>query len=234
MVLACERAKRLRELDVAVAAISVVASETDLVAALAALEAPVMIAEHDARRVFRVVGTPAAIQSATKRLAADGFAVTAMADASPLHTPLVEPILDGLAAVAARLQLRLPSIALVSNVTGKAYTAPLDADYWRRHTSECVHYERGLREIIRQGIDVFLEISPRHVLTRPSEETVPGIWLPSLDPDFASDWEHMLGSLGALYERGVSPNWSGFYHGQDRRRIGLPFYPFEHRRCWPD
>jgi len=234
VVLACERAKRLRDLDTPVAAVSVVASEAELGAAIAALDAPVTIAEHDARRLFRVVGAPSAIQALTKRLAADGLEVTAMANASPLHTPLVQPILDDLAAVAGRLQLRLPSIALVSNVTGKPYTAPLDADYWRRHTSECVQYERGLREIIRQGTDVFLEISPRHVLTRPSEETVPGIWLPSLDPDFASDWEHMMLSLGALYERGVSPNWSGFYHGQDRRRIGLPFYPFEHRRCWPD
>jgi acyl transferase domain-containing protein len=176
------------------------------------------------------------VQAVTKRLAADGIRSTPRADASPLHTPLVQPILDDLVAAASRLQLRAPAIPLISNVTGRPHAGPLDAAYWRQHTSECIHFERGVRELIREGSDVFIEIGPRSMLAPTSAEMLgswPGLWLASLDPDVAGDWEHMLLALGALYERGITPNWKGFYHGQERRRVALPSYPFERRRCWP-
>jgi len=237
VMLACERARRLHELRAPVAAAAVVASEAELTGAIAALGKPVTITEHNGPRLFGVVGAPIAIQALVKRLAADGIRATIRSDASPLHTPDVEPILDDLAKFAGRLQLHAPSIPLVSNVTGKRYTGMLDAKHWRRHTAECVQFERGLRELIREGSDVFLEIGPRSVLAPTSADLLgswPGMLLASLDPKFAGDWEHMLSTLGALYERGIAPNWNGFYHGQERRRVALPSYPFERKRCWPE
>lgn len=129
---------------------------------------------------------------------------------------------------------RAPSIPLISTVTGKRFTGSLDAEYWRRHATEDLQLDRGLKELVREGTNVFLEIGPRPVLGRSSETSGPGMWLTSLDPDAVADRDHLLASLGTLYERGISPNWAGFYHGQDRVRVALPSYPFERRRCWPD
>ncbi|CAN5514110.1 hypothetical protein BH11MYX1_BH11MYX1_17400 [soil metagenome] len=135
---------------------------------------------------------------------------------------------------------RAPAIPLVSTVTGKRFTGVLDEAYWRRHATEGLKFERGLKELLREGTDVFLEIGPRPVLgrsdeTRDTNETTGrGVWLTSLDPDAGADRDQLLASLGKLYERGIAPNWTGFYHGQDRVRVALPSYPFERRRCWPD
>jgi len=129
-----------------------------------------------------------------------------------------------------RVAGRASVIPLVSTVTGKRYTSSLDAEYWSR---EPVNFDRALKELVREGTDVFLEIGPRPVVAG-SNEGGPGVWLSSLAPDTRADWDQMLASLGTLYERGVQPNWNGFYHGQDRARVALPSYPFERRRCWPD
>ncbi len=133
-------------------------------------------------------------------------------------------------ATGSRVTGRAPAIPLISTVTGKRYTSSLDAEYWTRETAR---FDRALKELVREGTDVFLEIGPRPVLGR-SNEGGPGVWLSSLDPDARADRDQMLASLGTLYERGVAPNWNGFYHGQDRVRVALPSYPFERRRCWPD
>ncbi|MEO8840273.1 MAG: hypothetical protein ABI591_14775 [Kofleriaceae bacterium] len=45
------------------------------------------------------------------------------------------------------------------------------------------------------------------------------MWLTSLDPEAVADRDHLLASLGKLYERGISPNWAGFYHDQDRAAV---------------
>ncbi len=42
--------------------------------------------------------------------------------------------------------------------------------------------------------------------------------------------------LARLYTRGANINWKGFYksekQGQIRRRISIPVYPFDRKRCW--
>jgi len=128
---------------------------------------------------------------------------------------------------------RTPSIPMISASTGMR-VVELDAT-WQPH-SESAQVERGVKELVRSGIDVFLELGVDPVLTRryAAAVTGPGVWLPSLDPGVTGDSQRLVMSLGALYERGISPHWNGVYANQSRARITLPGYPFERRRCWPD
>jgi len=48
------------------------------------------------------------------------------------------------------------------------------------------------------------------------------------------DWQQLLQSLGELYVRGVSVDWSGFDQDYSRMRIELPTYPFQRQRYWID
>jgi len=122
---------------------------------------------------------------------------------------------------------------MISASTGTR-VVELDASWQPR--SEAAQVERGVKELVRSGIDVFLELGVEPVLTRQYAGAVtgPGVWLPSLDPGVTGDSQRLVMSLGALYERGISPHWSGVYANQARARITLPGYPFERRRCWPD
>ena len=42
----------------------------------------------------------------------------------------------------------------------------------------------------------------------------------------------MLAALGRLWQGNVNPDWSAFYQGQNRRRVSLPTYAFDHARYW--
>ena len=63
------------------------------------------------------------------------------------------------------------------------------------------------------------------------EERPEPLLLPSLRAG-QSDWQSMLMSLGALYERGASIDWQGFERDYVRRRVALPTYPFQRQRYW--
>jgi polyketide synthase PksN len=41
-------------------------------------------------------------------------------------------------------------------------------------------------------------------------------------------------ALARLWLLGGRPDWTAFHAGERRRRVPLPTYPFEHRRCWLD
>ncbi len=60
-------------------------------------------------------------------------------------------------------------------------------------------------------------------------------WVPSLRRG-RDDWQQLLDGLGRLWTAGVAIDWDGFWRGlpagRERRRIALPTYPFQRRRCW--
>ncbi len=133
------------------------------------------------------------------------YAAAVIAGAMSLEDALALAIDPG-----AKLQIRAASIPLISTLTGKRYAAALDAAYWRRHATEPLQPDRALKELGREGADLVVEITP------------------------GTDRAALLATLGSLYERGISPNWASFYHGQNRVRVTIPSYPFERHRCWLD
>ena len=64
--------------------------------------------------------------------------------ASPgYHSALIEPALDGLQAAFADVAVSPPSLAMVSNLTGRAMGPDeLDGVYWRRQAREPVAFRR--------------------------------------------------------------------------------------------
>jgi acyl transferase domain-containing protein len=45
-------------------------------------------------------------------------------------------------------------------------------------------------------------------------------------------WEVLCDGLAALHVEGHPIDWEAFARGLERRRVGLPTYPFERRRYW--
>ena len=74
-------------------------------------------------------------------------------------------------------------------------------------------------------------ISATNANSATAAKDLPFCWLASLPAD-GSDWRQMLETLAALFVCGVAIDWRGFDAGYDRRRIALPFYPFERERFW--
>lgn len=152
------------------------------------------------------------------------------------HSPQIDPILDAFEEVARKVNFRPPSIPLVSNLTGAMFARgqSLDAAYWRHHARETVRFHQGIEVLLKAGVEVFLEVGPRPVLTglgKRCDGASQATWLPSLTQG-KDNWDTLLGSIQAAYQLGVDIDWKGFDNDYPRRRVSLPTYPFQRKRYW--
>ena len=190
-----------------------------------------------------VSGETAGIDHMEKALAAKGIQSTRLHISVAAHSKLVEPILGEFGQFLKTLDFQEPRIPYVSNVTGRWITAGevKDPAYWVRHLRQTVRFSDGLQDLLRMPGRILLEVGPGQTLSTfarqqstgapPSAHALSSLRHPK---DSQSDTALLLNTLGQLWLAGVRINWSGFYAGEQRRRVSLPTYPFEHRRYWID
>ncbi len=161
------------------------------------------------------------------------------------HSALVEPALDGLEAFLGGMAINPPSLAVVSNVTGRAVEPcmALDAAYWRRHAREPVAFASGVRAMAELGVDLVVEIGPHAVLgpmaTLAWPESASGapVALASLrrtprDGSSPEPESSFVDAVAEAYEAGLDISFEGLFAGESRRRVSLPSYPFQRERYW--
>ncbi|MGL5074643.1 MAG: thioesterase domain-containing protein, partial [Waterburya sp.] len=126
----------------------------------------------------------------------------------------------------------------ISNVTGEIVTADFATpEYWCNHIIQPVQFAWGMKTLEQQKTEILLEIGAKPILLGMgrlclSDTATDYALLPSLRPQ-KSDWQQLLESLGELYLRGVTIDWSGFERDYlPRRRLELPTYPFQRQRYW--
>ena len=158
------------------------------------------------------------------------------------HSSMMDPIVEPLRAEVAKVSLRPPAKPFVSTVTGRPITEAeaTDPGYWARHARATVQFSKAVQWLVDRDYDVFLECGPRSTsCTLARQHFAPGrscVAVPSLSDTHAShaEWAALLFALGSLWQNGVTIDWDAFYAHEERRRIPLPEYPFEHQRYWVD
>ncbi len=229
--LVCERGRLMGALPEAGAMAAVMAGEELVRPALAGA---VAIAALNGPHQTVISGRSAAVQVVLERLVARGIEVRPLHVALAAHSPLVEPMLDAFDALVRAVAPRAPRVAWASPVTGGASAAgePLPSDYWRRNVRETVRFAAAAAALDRGGVDAWLEIGPTPTLTGMARGFIGrGRWLPSLRRS-RGDCVQMAESLGLLYTLGCPVDWAGWFKHFACRRVSLPTYPFERRRCW--
>jgi acyl transferase domain-containing protein len=146
------------------------------------------------------------------------------------HSPLMEPILDDFAHIAAQCRMRPPRLGLVSNVHGRMAVGDevCRPEYWRRHVREAVQFCDGMRAVQAAGCNVLIELGPNPVLTAMGKKCLSQgseSWLPTLRKG-RDEWKQLCAVVGELYCAGHSINWQGFDADYARRRVSVPLYPF--------
>jgi acyl transferase domain-containing protein len=185
-----------------------------------------------------IAGHAAAMEAALAALAAAGLESLPLSIPHASHSPLMEPILDALAAIAQTVTYHPPQCKFISNVTG-GLLSHIDAHYWRRHMREPVRFSDGIDQLAAEGCNIMLELGPQPVLQllgRQNWRGPKGVrWLGSLW-SAQDDWAQMLQSAGELYVQGAKLDWARFEReaGSVRRKIPLPTYPFQRERHWTD
>ena len=156
------------------------------------------------------------------------------------HSRMLDPILPEFGALTRTIKLSKPSIPFMSNVTGTWITDEdaTSPEYWVRHLRSTVRFSDNLAELLSDAKLALLEVAPGQTLsslTRAHPDAGPGrpVFNSLRHPSEAvSDVGFMLGVIGKLWMAGVDVDWQAFYAGEDRRRVSLPTYPFEHQRYW--
>ncbi|SFR06129.1 type I polyketide synthase [Poseidonocella sedimentorum] len=214
-----------------------------------------LLATHRIELSIAAVNAPAStvlsgrteeIIRAERALKAAGHHVSRLRVSHAFHSELMEPILPDLARFAAGLAQSPPRMTMVSSLTGAPLETAPDADYWAAQLRGAVRFAQSLDALRATGVDTFLELGGRPVLSglvgdtsvagagpadaadRNNEEAL--CCLAPARPDPVAFAE----ALAGLHVRGVNVDWTETL-GTDRwRRVALPPTPFDRRRYWID
>ncbi|OAB58115.1 hypothetical protein AY600_04800 [Phormidium willei BDU 130791] len=196
----------------------------------------VWLAVHNGPKLSALSGTPLAIAELEARFQAEGLPYRLLKTSHGFHCPLMAAAREPLMDLLRQMSLQAPQRPLLSNVTGTWLTADQaqNPDYWAEQLSQPVRFHQGLQTLLREQPTVLLEVGPGQTLTSLARQQSQTPVYPSLTHAKAtdSDLAQLLQSVGQLWLRGATVNWTAFWAGQQRRREVLPTYPFERQRYW--
>jgi malonyl CoA-acyl carrier protein transacylase len=237
--LIAERARLMQALPENGEMVAVFANESKVQASIQPYAQQVGIAAINGPQSIVISGQRDCIEAAIASLQAEGIKTKKLNVSHAFHSPLMEAMLAEFERVATDVTFSSPRIKLLTNITGELATTEITTpEYWCRHIRQPVRFAASIENLYQQGYEVFVEIGPQPILLGMSRYCLPVetrnfAFLPSLSSK-REDWQQILQSLGTLYTRGVSVDWSSFDGNNSRRRLQLPTYPFQRQRYWAD
>jgi acyl transferase domain-containing protein len=149
----------------------------------------------------------------------------------------IKPMLAEFEQIARQVSYASPRLSIVSHVTGGFVKEEIATpDYWVRHIRHPLKFEDGIKTLEQNGYTVFVELSAKPELQKMAQQSLSGkeaMLVPGLRKG-RSDWSQLLSSLAQLYVHGLSVDWQGVDREYPYRKVVLPTYPFQRRRCWID
>ena len=151
------------------------------------------------------------------------------------HSRMMDGVLAPFEQAAARVPLQAPAVPVVSSLTGKLLTdeQATSPRYWADQLRGTVRFADGMGTALGEGISTFLDIGPSATATALAlaNAASSGARVIGGFPD--GDHEAgLLKALGAVWAAGHAVSWKSIYAERGCRRVELPAYPFEKRRCW--
>ena len=203
---------------------------------LAGSEDRVSIAVSNGPTSTVLSGDPPALAAILDRLQRDDVFCRMVKVDFASHSPQMEPLRADLLQALEGLQPRAETVPIYSTVTGQlSHGQEFNVLYWARNMREPVLFHTAVQDLLEDGHDIFLEISPHPILLSSIQQGLQnsgqdGTVLPSLRRE---EDEHtiLFGSLGALYTLGYPVDWNLIYPAGGHC-VRLPYYPWQRQRCW--
>lgn len=154
------------------------------------------------------------------------------------HSHMMYPIVGAFMEELQQISLHVPRAPIVSTVTGEWLKdeEATDRSYWANHITATVRFSDAIRFIERELHPMFLDIGPSQVtatLTKQHGESFATKTFASFPTNGSGDWLIPYRTLGLLWTRGVSPNWTNVYRTSSPKRIaGLPTYVYDRKTHW--
>ena len=208
----------------------------------ACLPGDLSIAAVNAPAVCVVAGPHPAIDAFEAKLTARGAGWRRLRTSHAFHSAMVDPVIEPLAKILAKIPLSPPSMPYVSAMSGTWITADqaTDPHYWARHCRETVRYAAAFACLAEPLSPILIEVGPGRTLTSLARQNAASRGAPLIaaslpDPAEERDADAVfLDTLGRLWATGAAPDWRALYEGAPQRRVVLPTYPFQRKRYFID
>ncbi len=151
------------------------------------------------------------------------------------HSPQMDPLTVDLSAALVEVTPRAGTIPMYSTVSvGRFDGVEMDAEYWVRNLRKPVLFANTIEDMLSQGFDTFVEVSPHPILAPFVEQTAEyarraALAVGSLrreEPETTA----ILSALGRLYSAGADVAWKTIY--PTGNLVKLPAYPWQRERFW--
>ncbi len=186
--------------------------------------------------------TQEAVAELEKRLETDGITYQRLRTSHGFHCGLMDGVLEPLEEVARMLEVTVPRLPYVSNVTGDwiSDAEVQDPGYWSRQVRNPVRFSEGVETLLKRHPDALLiEIGPGQVLSQlvrgASAGRVSAVVSTlggAQDADDTGEW--LARGLGELWCAGGEVDWLGAVCGERHLKVDLPTYPYQRKRYWVD
>lgn len=182
-----------------------------------------------------ISGAHDAVSATADRLRGQGRRVHRLAVSHAFHSALMEPMIAEFTAVAAELSVGLPTIPVISNVTGQLVADDFaSADYWARHIRAVVRFGDSVRSAHCAGASRFIEVGPGGGLTSLIEASLADAQIVSV-PTLRKDRPEPVSVMTAAaqgFVSGMGLDWASVFSGYRPKRVELPTYAFQHQKFW--
>jgi amino acid adenylation domain-containing protein len=231
----CFRGRSMHEMKPG-AMISVPLGESDLAPYL--LDG-ISVAALNSPRASVLAGTFEAIAAVEQLLERDGLVARRLRTSHAFHSLMMEPMIEAFEAELAQVELKRPTRAFVSSVTGTWITddQATSSKFWAEQVRKPVRFADAVATMLAEGIDLFVEAGPGKALTSLALQQRQNVGdfaavASMTSPRNGSAAGTIQKALAELWVAGGHPDWTAVYATEQRRRVSLPTYPFERKLHW--
>ena len=200
-----------------------------------------------------LAGPVGIIDRLEKEASGRGIAARRLHVVRAFHSPMMSEAAETLQETARELHFSAPKIAMACNLTGGMLDPdkPIRADYWQRQMLGTVRFGDNLAAMLQRKPQILLEVGPGRTLNgligkvAGAQRAASGADAPGSPPpgviscmrhprdSNSGDWQTLHQALATAWMAGAEIDFSHFYEGRSGRRVSLPTYAFDKRRCWP-
>ncbi|UOE52115.1 amino acid adenylation domain-containing protein [Mucilaginibacter sp. SMC90] len=202
------------------------------------LPAGLSIAAVNSKKLCVVAGPEDAITDFTAELSQKGIPARLLLTSHAFHSLMMDDIVEPFKQVVKSVTLNKPTKPVVSTVTGNwlSEAQATDPGYWAQHLRSTVRFADALDIVTDNDSRLLLECGPGNILATLARQHCAGKNIAIVSGfeqnDTLTEYQSSLKALGQLWLNGIEPNWEATYWGQNRKKIDIPTYAFDHKRYW--
>ncbi|MEZ2335808.1 amino acid adenylation domain-containing protein [Mucilaginibacter sp. RCC_168] len=196
------------------------------------------IAAINSRKLCVVAGPDELINKFADNLSKKGIPSRLLVTSHAFHSSMMDEVIAPFEAVVRSIKLNAPVKPIVSTVTGYWMSAAeaTDLNYWAQHLRKTVRFANGLDTLLEDENRLFLEVGPGNILAALTRQHTAGRNVTAISgfekTETLSEEYSLLKAQGQFWLNGVELNWEAVYQGQNRKKIDLPTYAFDHKQYW--